>query len=109
LRRRAVSPRVSREEFDQGVHVETGSERPVSPRLDPSNPWKDDPFPTAPDAACSFCGRTRAETGPLAGGPSDGLHVCFRCADVMRLMFAQWKQEGRFTAAQLPLPDPPAQ
>jgi hypothetical protein len=37
----------------------------------------------------------------MAVGPRE-ICVCYWCADLLRLMFAQWRAEGRFTPEQFP-------
>jgi hypothetical protein len=44
-------------------------------------------FGNPPDAACTFCGKTRRETGIMVEGPKDDLYICRNCADLVRNIF----------------------
>jgi hypothetical protein len=58
-------------------------------------PPRDNP----PDAACTFCGRGRAETGRMVEGPARDLYICRNCADLLQHLFEQIARDGGPSAA----------
>lgn len=44
-------------------------------------------FDNPANAVCSFCGKSRRDTGIMVEGPKPDLYICHACADLVQTLF----------------------
>jgi hypothetical protein len=62
---------------------------PSTPADSPHRSRLDNP----PDAVCTFCGKSRRETGIMVEGPKVDLYICRNCSDLVQNLFEMIAKE----------------